>query len=274
MKSHAHSAFLTLTYRDEELTDVSGQIWNASRPVVPTLVKRDLQLWLKRVRRMAENHDGRKLRFFAVGEYGDQTQRPHYHVALFGFPSCLYGQTRMRQKSCCQPCDMLKKTWEKGSVHVGELNAQSAMYLTGYVSKKWTKEDTWTRQKLKGRTPEFVRMSLNPGIGAIALGNLIATGVQSPRLGATLKQLSDAPVAWNVNGKMYALGRYLRRKFREALGRDPETPKSAVSDYMASVMADYGSTKSKSRDGYYRLNHQKIKNREVRLKIFQKGKKL
>lgn len=220
---------------------------------------------------MADEYDGRKLRFFAVGEYGDKFERPHYHVALFGFPPCLYGQTRMAQKSCCQSCDMLQKTWPMGRVHVGELNENSAMYLTGYVSKKWTKEDKWTKEKLRGRPPEFVRMSLNPGIGAIAVKDLIASGVQSLRLEKTLNGLLDAPVAWNVNGKTFQLGRYLRRKFREALGRSPETPAGAQKAFLNEMQRLYGGNK---RDKYYSENAQKILNQETRNKIRQKGRQL
>lgn len=61
------SSFLSLTYSDEFL------------PAGNTLVKRDLQLFMKRLRK--ERGDG--VRFIACGEYGDTTLRPHYHIILF-----------------------------------------------------------------------------------------------------------------------------------------------------------------------------------------------
>lgn len=67
-KSHKHNLFLTLTYDDEHLPD-GGQL----RP-------RDLTLFFKRVRKAGYN-----VRYMACGEYGEQTLRPHYHAAVFGW---------------------------------------------------------------------------------------------------------------------------------------------------------------------------------------------
>ena len=47
----------------------------------PVLSKQDLQNFLKRLR----YYYPYKFRFFACGEYGSQTARPHYHAILFGF---------------------------------------------------------------------------------------------------------------------------------------------------------------------------------------------
>lgn len=45
-----------------------------------TLRKRDFQLFMKVLRRRT----GQKVRYFAAGEYGDKTFRPHYHAIIFG----------------------------------------------------------------------------------------------------------------------------------------------------------------------------------------------
>ena len=42
-----------------------------------TLYKRDVQLFMKRLRKHFKE---RKIRFYAAGEYGDHTFRPHYHI--------------------------------------------------------------------------------------------------------------------------------------------------------------------------------------------------
>ena len=66
---HPTSAwFVTLTYDDGSLPD------NGS------LDPRDLQLFLKKLRRKHR----RKLRYYACGEYGDASDRPHYHLVLYG----------------------------------------------------------------------------------------------------------------------------------------------------------------------------------------------
>lgn len=63
------SAFLTLTYNDNFLPIING---------VPTLSKADLQRYIKRLRKVTEN-----LKYYAVGEYGDIGNRPHYHAIVF-----------------------------------------------------------------------------------------------------------------------------------------------------------------------------------------------
>ena len=69
MAYHERSVFLTLTYSDENLPDDLS------------ISKRHLQLFLKRLRKQS----GRKgIKYFATGEYGESTQRPHYHAIVFG----------------------------------------------------------------------------------------------------------------------------------------------------------------------------------------------
>lgn len=286
--SHTHASFVTLTYRPEEIRDVSGADWSASRPVVGNLVLKDVQDWLKRFRRAVEPN---KIRFFAVGEYGEVSQRPHYHVALYGFPSCIVGRTVRDQRgkaTCCLPCKTIEKTWGLGRIDVGELNKDSASYIAGYVTKKWTKEDQWTKEKLMGRRTEFVRMSLGTskdkmgGIGATAIRKLIATGVAT-RQGKYLKMCLDAPVVLKRSGSPFPLGRYLRRIWREALGRSKDTPEHARKELVKNLHKLYEEDKVKAlsegvprlfidpKTVYIRNNRQKILSVEGRYKIFNKG---
>lgn len=66
--------FLTLTYND------------AHKPHCG-VIKRDVQLFLKRLRRNLDKlgivHN---IRYFACAEYGKNTHRPHYHLILWNFP--------------------------------------------------------------------------------------------------------------------------------------------------------------------------------------------
>ena len=62
------NTFVTLTYSEEFLPEDNG------------LCFRDLQLFWKRLRRY---YDGRKIRYFACGEYGTLGHRPHYHAIIF-----------------------------------------------------------------------------------------------------------------------------------------------------------------------------------------------
>lgn len=128
-KLHLVKKFITLTYANPHLT------WNYGNP---QLVKRDLQLWFKRVRKT-----GCRIRYYAVGEYGSVTFRPHYHVLLFGDVSD----------------DVIRKAWPLGQVHIGTVTQASIMYCLGYITNK-----SW--KHLHKRVPPFSLMSRKPGLGA------------------------------------------------------------------------------------------------------------
>lgn len=277
----AHACFVTLTYRDEELQDVDAMNWTAVKPVVPTLVPSDAQAWLKRLRKRTDGG----IRYFLVGEYGEENGRPHYHAAVFGLPQCFNGRTDHSSRSCCSVCEMVKETWGLGRIDVGELNEQSASYVAGYVTKKWTKEDSWTKEKLKGRHPEFARMSLKPGIGAVAVTKLYSFGALGQKL-KYVKKCLDVPAVLRKNGFLLPLGRYLHRKARESLGRSPDTPKSVMGQYCAELQGLYREAQAEAKlngipscfitpkSAYDSRSRQKIKMLDARLKIFQHGRTL
>lgn len=71
--------FVTLTYSDWCLpTTKSG---------VQTVCKKDVQKFFKRLRRAIFPY---KIRYFLISEYGEDTQRPHYHMIVYGFPHHQY----------------------------------------------------------------------------------------------------------------------------------------------------------------------------------------
>ena len=154
---HQDSCFVTLTYNQETMPDGAS--------LEPTHFKN----WLKRFRKALAPQ---KIRFYGVGEYGDKTERPHYHAALFGVSSLLAGGIQGTD-------GVVKDTWTKdgkplGYTFVGELNRESAGYIGGYVTKKMAHPETkctnkCNHPKLNGRYQEFQRMSLKPGIGAEAM---------------------------------------------------------------------------------------------------------
>lgn len=155
---HADSSFLTLTYRPETLPADGG------------LVVRDLQLFMKRLRKRVG-----KARFYACGEYGEQTKRPHYHVCLFGQG---FRSDRSPLKSqngyTLYSSGLLEAVWQLGHCSVGDLTRESAQYVAGYSMKKlggdqgereYTRFDPATGECWSVRPP-FATMSRNPGIGS------------------------------------------------------------------------------------------------------------
>lgn len=158
LQQHQRAAFLTLTYDEEH--------------VPPTLSKRELQLALKRLRKKMGT--ARPLRFFASGEYGEQTARPHYHVLAYGLDA--------------SESDLIDSAWKNGFVDKQPVTLARIHYVAGYTAKKigdrrreytggWTNPETgeWRPDKprvARGWVPDwqppFIVMSRRPGIGANA----------------------------------------------------------------------------------------------------------
>lgn len=207
---HESSLFITLTYDNNNLA--VGE--NGA-----TLVAGDLQRWLKRLRRAVEPA---KIRFFAVGEYGSKTWRPHYHALIFGIPSlsarmCLACPHERRRDRC--DC-VMSKSWGLGIVYSAEVNKSTIAYTAQYCLKKLTQKGD---SRLQGRYPEFTRMSLRPGIGAGAVPTM-AKFFTTPIGCDALLKAGDVISTYKTDGRDWPLGRYLRGKFREEVGWSKELP--------------------------------------------------
>lgn len=208
---YEHNAFVTLTYSDEAIPIGASS-------GVATLRPRDAQLWIKRFR---EKIAPLKVRYYLTGEYGDATERPHYHAALFNYPVCRWGRSRYSQRKtrCCDVCDTVADTWGLGHVLVGDLSLHSAAYVAGYVTKKLVVGNP----ALGERFPAFARMSLRPGIGGDALWDVAST-----ILAFDLDQRGDVPAGLRHASRELPLGRYLRRRLRKLVGKDEAAPAATI----------------------------------------------
>lgn len=126
--NHNQNAFTTLTYDDDNLPNDP----EIGQPPSGTLVPRDLQLFLKRLRKKY----GADIKFFACGEYGEQKQRPHYHLLFFGFSPPDLVLHSNRDDNALYYSESLKTIWGKGYTLTGALTFQSAAYVARYVTKK------------------------------------------------------------------------------------------------------------------------------------------
>lgn len=144
--------FLTLTYSDEYI--VRNDLGHS------VLIKSDLQKFFKRLRRsieyeqtkyVSQNLRGAEtitfpaVRYYAVGEYGGQTYRAHYHAIVFNIPKSTISE--------------LARIWKFGHVKVGTVTSASIRYVTKYI----TKVDTRDLEDMELTNP-FAIMS--KGIGA------------------------------------------------------------------------------------------------------------
>lgn len=153
---HEDNCFITLTYDEFH--------------VAPSLVYRDFQLFMKRLRKRAPG-----VRFFMCGEYGDEGGRPHFHACLFGyrFPDQVFFM-ESGAGSRVYTSALLSRLWPLGFTSIGDVTFESAAYVARYVMKKITGDAAAEHYKRVDEdtgevvdiVPEFCHMSLKPGIGA------------------------------------------------------------------------------------------------------------
>lgn len=154
---HASSCFVTLTYDNECLPDGAS------------LRRRDFQLFMKRLRKAR----GAGVRFYGCGEYGETTNRPHYHAILF---NCDFEDRKFyKNNKAGDPLYTsaeLSRLWPLGLCTFGAVTFDSAAYVARYIMKKITgdmAEKHYTKVNEYGEifdmVPEFQMMSRRPGIG-------------------------------------------------------------------------------------------------------------
>lgn len=164
---HTDNCFITLTYSPEHL------------PPDGSLRKGDFQYFMRKLRKAIRP---KKVRFYHCGEYGDNTNRPHYHAILFGynFDDWVY-LFDSPSGSPVYTSPTLEKIWQKGFVTIGEVTYESAAYVARYCMKKINGRqadqiDPETGLKHYERfndftgeivevLPEYSTMSRRPGIG-------------------------------------------------------------------------------------------------------------
>lgn len=219
-----------------------------------------------------------KVRYFLVGEYGSLTQRPHYHVAIFGLDPIVGGGLNgehglVHDTWCKKDCKTTRKVLDKecrGFTFTGDLSKESAGYICGYVTKKMTKKDDL---RLLGRPPEFARMSLRPGIGATAMMDV--AGALSEYVTPEMFQNGQFPSVLAHGKKKLPLGRYLRSVLRQELGYSRKTSEDEKMAFiqklrlMQKTEQETAKAEKRAIDYYYKMRQQ-VKNIESRYKIYDK----
>ena len=146
-KMHEENTFLTLTYDDTELPK-----YGSLNPIHFTRFIKSLRKHIKR------DIDDRQIKFFGCGEYGDQTQRPHYHVLIFGYDFAdkkLHSRSKNEQD--LYSSERLSAIWKRGHAVIGNVSYESAGYVARYSLKK--RFGVGAKLHYGKKTPEFLRMS-------------------------------------------------------------------------------------------------------------------
>lgn len=132
---HRSNWFITLTFDDAHLPK-SGKV-----------CKKDIQLFLKRLRHYSD------VRYFACGEYGEKSRRPHYHLILFGLELPPEDLTQVSKDYFSS--EIIRKCWPYGNNVCGEMSFKSAAYVARYNMKSLAYDDS-----------SFILMSRRPGLGS------------------------------------------------------------------------------------------------------------
>lgn len=175
--------FVTLTYNDEHIKTTKNGL--------QTLVKKDVQDFFKRLRKLTKE----KISYYAVGEYGDTGDRPHYHIILFNAnPKIVENAWKLNDISL-------------GNVHFGDVGDASVGYTLKYISKdkKIPQFNGDDRQK------EFALMSKGLGAGYLTK-NMIkwhTTGNIEKKVYLPLKDGKKAAMPRYYKDKIYDQDYYL-----------------------------------------------------------------
>lgn len=137
------AVFITLTYSDEFL------------PENGSLRKKDLQNFFKRLRK----YSNARLKYYACGEYGSKTNRPHYHAIIFGL-----GQSEIDK-------EFIKDAWRKciwdnfnEKKAFGTVTYDSCRYVSDYIFKKYSGEKAESEYLSQGREVPFKISSQGLGL--------------------------------------------------------------------------------------------------------------
>jgi len=131
-KVSTSSHFVTLTY-DTRFVPISKNGFMS-------LDKGEFPRFMKRLRKICPGHS---LKYYAVGEYGTNNKRPHYHAVIFNIPDI----------------SLINDAWGLGAVHIGNVTGDSIAYTMKYIDKNGRIPEHYRDD----RVPEFPLMSKGLG---------------------------------------------------------------------------------------------------------------
>lgn len=227
--------FVTLTYNDESLPENPNRK-NQSR---------DVQTFLKRLRiRLPQ-----KIRYFICPEFGDKTERLHYHGILFGVSAF--------------DTAAINDAWGNGFVQLGECNPKTIAYCTKYILKGDSRSDKQSEK------PTRAFMSRNPGLGFKFAERSAA------RAAGHINSAEGIPGTVRLDGKTRPIGRYLTGKLHALSGTSLELLEHRRHQRASDVVEEYKSVGvGRYSEDDRRIRKQMGRNALARIKISQSKEKL
>lgn len=122
-------SFISLTYRDSDLpillpegSAVVGKYFGSCPPAFgSTLSRSDISNFCDKMQKRIKRKYGRSGKYIAVGEYGDDSHRPHFHIIYVGLPP---------------DRKLVREVWSHGNVDVGPINKGAIRYVLNYIDKQ------------------------------------------------------------------------------------------------------------------------------------------
>lgn len=278
-KLHQNVSFLTLTYHNDYLPPahahhLTGEIFE------PNSVTYDHhKKFVDNLRQNFRLATCQTLRYYMCAEYGMINDRPHYHYILFGVPPCPSPNNFYQRKgiTCpCAICQLIFKSWKKGSILLAPSTPATMAYVCGYVTKKLNNNTSeWQISRLMGRSPEFSKSSKKPGIGRDYI-KLVANTL----LNMGIDRWQDIPQTLNHGPKSWPLGAYLRNHLISDMGftLKPEEKLNELKTQLQDMLADAPSTtvnplalKRNLAIALKQYNQQKVLNLEAKEKLYSKN---
>lgn len=114
LEDSSNPLFITLTYDETHVPKTPNGLL--------TLDKTDVQKFFKRLRKRYAKQSDKQIRYYAVGEYGSNTKRPHYHAILFNLDDP----------------DLVHLAWGLGFTYTPMVRNGAINYVLKYISKPKT----------------------------------------------------------------------------------------------------------------------------------------
>ncbi len=215
---YPNSIFITLTYDEKHV------------PENKSLRKKDFQSFMKVLRK---NVYPRKIRYYACGEYGDETYRPHYHAIIFNVDITEKHLIYETWKKCDWEAKVKTKNgWTTlKEMCVGLAQPDSIAYVAKYITKQLNGEMALKEYTEKGREPVFKVASLG--------------------LGKQWAYDNKAQIIQDKCIKMYGVKHAIPRQYLKWLELDTEEFKK-LAEKKECELVDYYTGVKMSEDEYYK----------------------
>jgi hypothetical protein len=258
--------FVTLTYNDYSIPYTPDMQQTLYKKHVQDYIKRLRNVQVKLVKGMYKCTAKevlkyiKPIRYYAVGEYGSKTQRPHYHILLFNL------ETSLEHEITNQWINKATK-FPLGHVDVGTVSGASINYVTKYMFKPFDADDQRTRPfslMSKGRrlSDEKKREGYKE-FGILGFSYLKNYGDWHYQN----KQLTRA----DYNGKLRRLPRaYLRRIF----SKDEEIYNQHTKQMEIARVPDKELIRKLSEENYFEFLEKKLDQHEKVLEKYYNNNKL